>query len=114
MNKKLEEKLQQFCVECGRQTSDLADGLCSECIQRESFIEFPARIELKRCTKCNKIMFQGNFFEESNELIQKIIKSQLKILKGEIESIDFELNEKILVKLSISFTLSRTASIVFL
>jgi len=95
----LKEKLQSFCVKCGKKISK--GTLCESCYSTEKHLVFPSRILILRCAKCKKLLFKGHFLEENNELIKKLIEAQLQPLKEEIKKIDFKLiGEKLIISVS--------------
>ena len=73
-----------FCVECGRKTDKLYNGLCIDCyLKNKKFFKFPKKIIVKKCKNCGAYRI-GNEWKHGNleKLLEKYIEN---IIKKEIE-----------------------------
>jgi len=49
----------KFCVRCGKETSKLIDGICSECYFKTKGIKVPKKIKIQVCPRCEAIKWRG-------------------------------------------------------
>ncbi len=70
----------KFCAKCGRQTTQLADGICTDCSFADLDVRVPEKVTLIKCKHCGAANFEGIWlnaeqpdkFYFENMLIKKI------------------------------------------
>jgi len=67
-----------FCVECGKKTNKLYDGLCIDCyLKKHKFFDMPEEIIIKVCRNCGAYKI-GNKWKHGD--IKELIKEQISLL----------------------------------
>lgn len=94
----------KFCAKCGRETSRLADGICTDCRLGTGFIEVPRKVILKICKDCGAVEVEG-LWVKSNESEQTYFENALikkiNIPEGaELEEVKFLGRENISVTIT--------------
>ncbi len=94
----------KFCAKCGRQTAQLADGICTDCRLGSSLIEVPKKVVLKVCKDCGAFEMEG-LWVKSNEPEQNYFENALikkaKIPVGaELESVGLSGNGQVSVTIN--------------
>jgi NMD protein affecting ribosome stability and mRNA decay len=69
----------KFCVNCGKKTEELEEGLCSNCSNKQHLIKLKD-ISTKICLRCKKYTFQNKWLEANDldEALKCIIKKSFK------------------------------------
>jgi nonsense-mediated mRNA decay protein 3 len=69
-----------FCPRCGKNTDELYDGLCSDCIE-SSFVLFtyPDVAEVKVCPRCGAFFEKGKWIDDFEKNVHAIVRRILKI-----------------------------------
>ncbi len=44
-----------FCVECGKETEDIREGLCGDCYMADADIKIPSSLDIEVCTTCGAV-----------------------------------------------------------
>ena len=80
-----------ICVECGKKTEKLYNGLCLDCYLRsKKFFHFPSRIVVRVCRNCGAYKIDGEWRHESLEkIVEEYIRKNIKGIDCNLE-IDFE------------------------
>ncbi len=81
-----------ICVECGKKTEKLYEGLCLDCyLESKRFFHFPSRIIVKVCRNCGAYKIDGEWKHDS---LEKIVEEYIREnMEGEIDcnlELDFE------------------------
>lgn len=87
---------EKFCPRCGRAVEKVFSGLCFDCFFEKNFGKnFPQKIVVEKCNRCEKLRFKGNWLEQSDKMLFGILESQkflkdfgLKLLDVSFEGID--------------------------
>jgi len=68
----------RFCVECGKETEELFDGLCAECASNHVDVRLPEVISIEICRDCGARK-KGNIWvqDEGKERIKNVILENL-------------------------------------
>jgi len=70
---------EKFCVKCGKTTSALVHGLCTDCFLEKKDLFKVKDLLLERCVKCGKVRMKSSWFALSDELVAQEISSKVKI-----------------------------------
>ncbi len=70
-----------ICVECGKNSKSLHDGLCLNCyIKNKTFTSGPNFLNIIKCSNCDSFKFKNKWEAISlNELIEKVIQNNIEI-----------------------------------
>lgn len=86
-----------FCVNCGKESEKLIDGLCAECYSKKGgFSSVDTRLRMEMCSVCNSIKYRGNWLRDDiYSAMRRLIIDNLR-LSPEIEwkRIDTEFYKK--------------------
>ncbi len=80
-----------FCVECGKETDDLLNGMCIDCyIKHEKLVKIPGRLHLTICPTCGSVRYKREwkkkeFKDAVKEVVEKAIVVSPYLEKREIE-----------------------------
>ncbi|MDY6986334.1 MAG: NMD3-related protein [Candidatus Thermoplasmatota archaeon] len=80
----------RFCVECGKETEKLFDGLCAECASKHIEVKLPETITLEVCRDCGARK-KGNLWveEEDKDPLKDVILENLTFERSaQLEEID--------------------------
>lgn len=92
----------KFCFVCGKRTDKLTEGRCENCIQNV-FVKLPEKIEIKACSKCNKMLLKNKWTDFN---LERILESAAKV-SGKLKKIELYLDKK---KIKATFFLIPTFS----
>ncbi|MEM3411894.1 MAG: NMD3-related protein [archaeon] len=67
-----------ICPVCGKEKGDFYKGLCIECNLKKVKLEYPSKIEIKRCKNCGNIFYKGKFTNMDWQKIGNIILKKVK------------------------------------
>lgn len=69
----------KFCPRCGKETSELVEGLCEECFQKKSEIfVVPKKLEMNVCKHCGRYKEGGSWKEgKLDNVLQNLAKDSL-------------------------------------
>lgn len=70
-----------FCVNCGKETDALIDGLCGECYSKKGgFSAIDNRLKMEMCSVCGSIKYRGRWFKwDIYEGMKKVIADNLSL-----------------------------------
>ena len=78
-------KSKTFCVNCGKETENLIDGLCLDCYSRKGgFASIKkGRLKIELCSTCGSIKYKGKWLKEDLEdAMKRLIIDNLSISKN--------------------------------
>lgn len=73
----------RFCVECGKETEDLVNGLCIECFLRDrQLVSLPEHLNLQICSNCGRYPWHGSWIHaDVQDMAVKLARENLKPIK---------------------------------
>ena len=81
-----------FCVECGKKTDKLYDGLCIDCyLKKHKFFNIPEEVVIKVCRNCGAYKI-GDEWKHGD--IKKLIKEQISLLMNNNCKLDINYDDK--------------------
>lgn len=94
MKAKARSGFKKFCAGCGKEDVELIKGFCTDCYLKENKIfGLPPHIEVSQCKSCSRIEYRGNWFPQSRELLEKIVRSSIKLRGIAYESSSVSIGE---------------------
>jgi len=90
----------RFCVNCGKETKDLVDGLCRECYIKTRKQE-EKEIEIKVCYICGFIIFENKKYDSKNfyKKLEKKFGGKIIKIEENIVEIKKESDDILLIKI---------------
>jgi len=84
----------KFCPKCGSKNGPFIKGFCKNCfLQDNKLIDFPERLELEKCKRCNKIKLQRTWNALNSLELIDFIKPKIKSKEFQIQNVEIELEE---------------------
>lgn len=75
----------KFCAKCGRQTTQLADGICTDCSFSSLEVHVPKTVTLIKCKHCGAVNFEGiwlNAEEPDKFYFENLLIKKVKLPEG--------------------------------
>lgn len=82
----------RFCVECGKETERIFDGLCAECAAERVELVLPKVMSIEYCKECGSLKKGKNWQEEKDPLLSAV-RGEMKLLPEEATLNDLEIRE---------------------
>ena len=98
----------KFCANCGKETTELVDGFCMDCLLEKEPVSVTQKITLRICPKCNSIFWRGLWMTSKKPvehylramIMPKIkVKSPIEVKDVIIEEIGKEGKIKLILKI---------------
>ncbi len=95
--------MRKFCFVCGKETGNLAEGRCRDCLKGRVFAIMPKKIEITQCAKCGKALMKNKWVEYNPG---KIAESFAKV-SGKLKGVEAKTDGK---KLKTTFIVEPSSS----
>ncbi|MFH1239635.1 MAG: 60S ribosomal export protein NMD3 [Candidatus Diapherotrites archaeon] len=84
--------LERMCPKCGTNKGHFIGSFCTDCYLKDhDLVQIPEKIEIEHCKVCNKIRYRGKWQEQTPELIENLVKSNIKTKEMGSERISIDL-----------------------
>lgn len=104
--------MSRFCVECGKETERLVNGMCMECFLKDrELVSLPSHVNMHICTNCGRYLRHGEWVKaEMQEMAIKVARESLEVIR-EVRILGIEGSSYFLDDYNISVTLDCKISI---
>ena len=85
--------LERICPKCGTSKGHFISSFCTDCYLKDhNLVKSPEKIEFEHCKVCNKIRYRGKWQEQTPEILEGLVKLNIKSkeLGSERISLDLE------------------------
>lgn len=82
----------RFCVECGKETERIFEGLCAECAAEHVDMVLPKVMSIEYCKECG-VMKKGKNWQEEEDPLLSAVRSEMSLLPAEATLNDIEIRE---------------------